>query len=102
MNYLLRIFAFLLAFALLGAPMGMARMMGGHETGASANQHHQRQAPQKSAPHMRFMLCAACVGVTAPLTALPKRMPLVETVAFVEHAAPDGLNAIPLLPPPRS
>lgn len=100
MKNFLRIFAFLLAFALLGAPMGMAQMMGGHEV--ATHQHSHGQSPQKSAPHMRFMLCAACVGVTAPFTALPKRMPLVETVAFVEHAAPDSLNAIPLLPPPRS
>ena len=100
MKPLVRLFAFLLAFAQLGAPVGMARMMGGHEV--SAHQHHQPQSPQDPTPHVRFMVCAACVGVTAPCAALLERLPLAETIAFAEFAAPEGLNAIPLLPPPRS
>ncbi len=100
MKNFLRIFAFLLAFALLGAPMGMARMMGGHEV--ATHQHSHGQSPQKSAPHLKVMVCAACVGVTAPSAALAERLPLAETIAFAEIAAPDSLNAIPLLPPPRS
>ena len=100
MKFSLRLFAFLLAFALLGAPVGMARMMGGHEV---ATQHHSHgQTPQKSAPHLKVMVCAACVGVTAPSAALPERLSVSEAVAFAYLAAPEGLNAIPLLPPPRS
>ena len=100
MKSFLRIFAFLLAFALLGAPVGMARMMGGHAASSSAHQHHQ-QAPQKSAPHMRFMVCAACVGVAAFANALPARPPQIKSIVSAEIAAPDGITRMPLLPPPR-
>jgi hypothetical protein len=102
MKTLFRAFAFLLAFALLGAPMGMARMMGGHEAGAAAHQHHQEQVPEKSAPHMRFMVCAACAAVTAPVSGLPERLAQSETIAPAMFSAPHGLNAMPLLPPPRT
>ena len=99
MKSIFRLFAVLLAFALLGAPLGMARMMGLHEV--SAHQHHERQTPPKSAPHAQFMVCAACIGVMAPSATLPELPPLAQTIAFAEIAAPDGLNAIPLLPPPQ-
>ncbi len=99
MKLLLRIFALLLAFALLGAPMGMARMMGGHEI--SAHQHHQPHSPQNPAPHVRFMVCAACVGVAALSNALPARPPQIESIVPAEFAAPDGITRLPLLPPPR-
>jgi hypothetical protein len=100
MKHVFRIFAVLLAFALIGAPSGMARMMGGHAV--STHQHHHGQAPQKSAPHVQFMVCAACVGVTAPPTALPERPMMAETEASGEISALDGLTGVPLLPPPRS
>jgi hypothetical protein len=98
MKSVFRIFALLLAFALIGAPVGMARMMGG----AAAHQHHHGQAPQNSAPHMQFMVCAACAAVTAPPAALPERMLAAEAVLTGELSAPHGLTGIPLLPPPRS
>ena len=100
MKNFVRIFAFLLAFALLGAPVGMARMMGGHEV--ATHQHSHGQSPQDRTQHVRFMVCAACVGVTAPSAALPERLSVSEAIAFANLAAPDSLNAIPLLPPPRS
>jgi hypothetical protein len=100
MKSIFRIFALLLAFALIGAPVGMARMMGGHEV--STHQHHHGQTPQKSAPHIQFMVCAACAAVTAPPAALPERMLVAEAVLTGELSEPDGVSGIPLLPPPRS
>jgi hypothetical protein len=102
MRQFFQIFALAMAFSLASAPFGMARMMGMHETGVSAHQHHQQHAPQKSTPHMRFMICAACIGVAAPSAALREILAPAEPLAFAELSARDGVNAVPLLPPPRS
>ena len=99
MKHTLRALIVLIAFALLGAPFGMARMMGGHEVRAETHQQHQ--TPQKSAQHATIIVCAACIGVTALPEAMPERPPSIMTTALGEFSAPEGLHAIPLLPPPR-
>lgn len=105
MKQTLSAFILLLVVALTGAPLGMARMMGGHEAGATVHQHDQsqpRQAPDKSEPHAMVLVCAACVGVKSEITALPMRVPFADTIALAEFVAPEGLSAVPLLPPPQT
>jgi hypothetical protein len=90
----------LLLFALTGAPFGMGRMMSGHA--ASAHQHHQSNAPDKSAPHVTFMVCAACAGVSAPAQDLAVPAFSLEALTPAVLLEPDGQRSIPLLPPPRA
>ncbi len=103
MKMTLRAFIFLLGFAIIGAPLGMARMMGGHEAGVAAHQHGQRQqAPGKASLHTTILVCAACVGLDLRPGTLLARLMLAETIASAEFTEPEGVSALPLLPPPRA
>jgi hypothetical protein len=100
MNVSRLILPLLLLLALTGAPFGMGRMMSGHA--GSAHQHHQSNAPDKSAQHMTFMICAACAGVSAPEQDLAVPAFSLEALTPAVLLEPEGERSIPLLPPPRA
>jgi hypothetical protein len=99
MRLLSPILPFLIAFAVIGAPFGMGRMM--DQAHAKQTMHaahgmqHGTEPPHKSsAPH--YMICAACVAASAPAPSAFE--PIVLTMAL-ESAEPSALSGVPALPP---
>jgi hypothetical protein len=104
MRLLRPILPFLIAFAVIGAPFGMGRMMDQahtHQTMHAAHgmQHGTEPLHKSSTPH--YMICAACVAANAPGPSAFDPLMLTAALDSAEPAALHGMPALPPVPPPK-